>query len=340
MPLFNLCHSPSRMVFLDDDAFFLDVFSLAIPSQWRIDLFTDIAPCLDFLQQNGELQKTHIRLQHELVQRSRSDESMIPLVLQYWQHHPERYDLVELAIFDYAMPGLNGLDALARLTNWDGRRALLTGQADESIAVTAFNSGAIHQFISKQSTGLRASLIAQLQPLLDTAPLHRQVVWQQGLSASQLQSLSEPAVVHSLSEWLKAQDCVEYVVTDVPFGVLMVSSKGIVKWLQLESKDHLEDLVELASDDLPLESMASVLRGEALVNIELSLALGGLAGDCPVAVSPAFKVGDSLLGVGHTLGDNYDLSPEQSYQGWCDNHPKGGAHFRTWHGVQSANPKV
>lgn len=327
--MFNLFQRPSRMVFLDDDAFFLDVLSMALPKHWRADLFVDTQPCIAFLQANGALQKRDVWRQQAILAQSRAGDSLIPLVLQYWQHHPERYSVVELAIFDYAMPGLSGLEALKRLTHWEGRRALLTGQADEVLAVAAFNAGTIHQFIPKQSANLRASLIAQLQPMLDSSMAHHQVLWRQGLTQAQLEWLSDPKVATGLQQWLAAKDSVEYVVTDVPFGVLMVSRIGKVSWLQLEAKAHLEDLVELASEDMPISDLRSVLKGETLPNVELSLALGGL----PLKVTPAFEIGDQLLAVSYDLGETYDLAPEDSYSAWCTQHA-GTANFKTWYGAQ------
>ena len=39
------------------------------------------------------------------------------------------------------MPAMNGLQVLGELVNWSGSRVLLTGRADEQIAVSAFNAG-------------------------------------------------------------------------------------------------------------------------------------------------------------------------------------------------------
>ncbi|MEY4911000.1 MAG: hypothetical protein RL761_663 [Pseudomonadota bacterium] len=336
MASFNLCQRASRMVFLDDDPLFLDVLSMAFPSHWRTDLFSDTKSCIDFLQLNSVIQKCDLWRRQEILLQARQGGSVIALMLKYWQQHPERYDIVEMAVFDYAMPGLNGIQALERLRNWEGQRALLTGQADEVIAVAAFNAGTIQQFIPKQSSGLRANLIAQLQPMLDKGLAQHQLMWRQGFEQAQLEWLSEPPVAANLRQWLASKDCVEYVVTAAPFGVLMVSRSGNVSWLQLESATHLDDVADLVSEEMPQSVLSSIAKGEALPNVELSMALGG---DLPFQINPAFKVCDSLLAVSYDLGEKYNIPPEKSYNAWCEKHA-GNSHFRIWRGAQSANPKA
>ena len=43
--------------------------------------------------------------------------------------------------------------------SWPGSRVLLTGQADEQVAVRAFNRGLIDQFIAKQTPDISRRLI-------------------------------------------------------------------------------------------------------------------------------------------------------------------------------------
>ena len=54
---------------------------------------------------------------------------------------------------------LDGLKVLETLVDWPGSRILLTGQADEQIAVKAFNSGLIDQFVPKQTHDITRHLL-------------------------------------------------------------------------------------------------------------------------------------------------------------------------------------
>ena len=70
---------------------------------------------------------------------------------------------MHVLLVDFAMPAMTGLEVLANLPDWMGCRVMLTGQADEHLAVNAFNSGYIDQFVPKQSpdVGMQISNVVQ-----------------------------------------------------------------------------------------------------------------------------------------------------------------------------------
>jgi CheY-like chemotaxis protein len=57
---------------------------------------------------------------------------------------------ITILIVDYEMPNMDGLSLLNNLKNNNIYRILLTGTADETKAVEAFNSGLINSYIKKQ----------------------------------------------------------------------------------------------------------------------------------------------------------------------------------------------
>jgi CheY-like chemotaxis protein len=314
MSVFNFSKRPSQLVFLDDDALFLDVIGLVLPKSWRAQFFLNAQLCLDFLQANTKAWHDDFWVQRKLLEQAQHSVSTIPSIVQYWRDNPRRYDLVQLIAVDYAMPSMNGLDVLRTLNDFVGSRVLLTGQADEVQALKAFNQGLIDQFIAKQSMDLRAHLVEHLQPLMNKPTASYQSLWGQDLSQQQQSLLSDPVVAEALQRWIAGQDWIEYVLTIRPFGILGVNATGRVSWLQLERVAELEDLVELVSDEaLPTEDIASVLRGDLLLNAELCLGLE----DLPLAFSRAFHLSDQLLAAVYDLGDAYALNPDQSYAGWC-----------------------
>jgi CheY-like chemotaxis protein len=331
MPQFTLFKRPSRLVFLDDDVLFLQVLKVALPPDWRADLFMDSQACLAHLKANGTTWLQDEHQQQALLDKAEGAAegfvNIIPGVLEYWRQNPARYDLVHLATFDYAMPGLNGLDAFELLQDWPGRRVLLTGQADESIAVKAFNKGLIQQFIAKQGGNLRESLLFQLPHLLEQPLPRHQVLWLQSLSRLQQQWLSEPSVVNALNDWVVQHDWVEYAVTHTPFGILGANTQGIVSWLQLEFESDLCELADLASKQgLDSKGLAKVRSGASLVNMDLCLALDSAR---VLTTATAFKLGsnsnqseqnghspDNLLGALWPLGDRYNFSAEHTYDAW------------------------
>ncbi len=87
---------------------------------------------------------------------STSDESMEGDSLSFNPRHlvPElksadRFGQISVLVVDYEMPGIKGLDLCEKIENPFIKKILLTGVADENIAVEAFNKGMIDRYVRK-----------------------------------------------------------------------------------------------------------------------------------------------------------------------------------------------
>jgi CheY-like chemotaxis protein len=76
---------------------------------------------------------------------------------------PHRFDTASVVVVDYAMPEMNGLELCRRLAHLPLRKILLTGQADDQVAVDAFNDGLIDYFLSKSAPNAPQVLRAQIR---------------------------------------------------------------------------------------------------------------------------------------------------------------------------------
>ena len=78
----------------------------------------------------------------------------------------ERFRQVSVLVVDYEMPGMRGLELCAQLHNPHIKKILLTGIVDENMAIEAFNTGIIHQYIRKHDPDFLTKLkkgIAKVQ---------------------------------------------------------------------------------------------------------------------------------------------------------------------------------
>src|SRR3712207_5359437 len=113
------------------------------------------------------------------------------------------------------MPQMDGLQVLGELAEWSGSRVLLTGQADEQVAVNAFNRGLIEQFIAKQMPDMSRHLVNVMQRLMSTPhPRHAQT-WRATLKPEHSAVLRALSVAHDLSEFASRR-WVEHVVIGEP----------------------------------------------------------------------------------------------------------------------------
>jgi len=275
---FPLYRRPGGVVFLDDDHDYLEMLGEVMPPQWCVRLFLRPIACIELLLQDVERREADAWAQHEIVNRWREGALLIPQLLHYWrQDRAARFALTQVAVVDYAMPAMSGLRMLAELTRWPGARILLTGRADEQLAVSAFNRGLISQFIPKQSADLRQRLTGAIEALRQQADERHQHIWRATFSPRQHALLSDPLIDEALQALALAERWVEHVCIGSPFGVLALTAQGALTWLQLEPAENLPELAEMALAQGCGEATAQDIRaGAKLIDVELQLALGAV----------------------------------------------------------------
>ncbi len=78
----------------------------------------------------------------------------------------QRFTRTAILIVDYDMPGLNGLELARRLKSKLAIKVmLLTGEADQQTAITAFNQGEIDRFLPKSAADCNERLIQYVHQL-------------------------------------------------------------------------------------------------------------------------------------------------------------------------------
>ena len=312
---FPLFHRPGSVVFLDDDPDYLEMLGLVLPRHWHVRLFLHPEECIAHLNREPPFWEADAWSQQEIIQQWHSGKPLIPQILRYWSRSTERFALTRVCVFDYSMPAMDGLQALSRLVEWPGARVLLTGQADEQIAVRAFNERLIDQFIAKQTPEISRRLVGAVDQLLGVPhPRHAQT-WRASLSAAQYGWLRQPGVERDLAA-VAAQQWAEYVVIGAPFGVLGLDASGQVSWLQLETREGLKAQAELAEvEGLGRPALDDIRQGQRLTNLELRQSLGNTMSP---QLSPAFSLGQdgALLGALFSVDSSLCPDPVSSYNNW------------------------
>ena len=306
----SLYKRPGIVSFLDDDADFLELLGEVMPSDWSLKLFDEPAGLFESMQADNQVFADETWQHQSILEKAKGGESAIAQMLHYWRTDGiKRYSTTRVFVVDYSMPALTGLEVLERLEDWPGARLMLTGQADEMLAVTAFNKGLIHQFIPKQTKDLARRLIETIGSLLDMPLGDLGKIWLNNLTREQLTLVRDAAVANWLISLVRAQGWVEYVVVGAPFGILGLNADGMAGWLQIEHHDSARSLEELAEVvntlDLTPAQVQGVKEGELVVDFELQLALRC---DGPLHTAPALH----LPGTEKVSAAVFSIAPEFS----------------------------
>lgn len=316
-PTFPLFHRSGSTVFVDDDPDYLEMLGMVMPSHWQVELYSRPGLFLERMADEPARWEADAAVQLHMIDRARQGHFMAPQVLRYWAENPARYQLIKTCVIDYAMPGINGLQVLNALLDWPGSRVLLTGQADEQVAIDAFNRGLIDQYIPKHADDISTQLIGKLRTLHQAAHARLNGQWRGTLSSRQYAWLQMPSVMetlrgHSDRHWI------EHVVLSDPFGLLAMDADGRCHWLQLEPADRLGELAEVAATaGLGLTVCEHIVSGRQLPAIELHQQLG-LSG--PVPMAKAFPVDreGKLLGAHFTLPASALPQPVYAYRNFLE----------------------
>ena len=273
---FALYRRPGTVIFLDDDPDYLEMLGEVMPSNWQVRFLLRPIACIQIL--TSEIAQTDLDMwrQQEIINNWRGGALLIPQILQYWRDDgAARFGLTKVCVVDYSMPAMSGLKVLSELENWLGLRVLLTGRADEQLAVSAFNRGLIQQFVPKQLPEIRRRLTEAIQGLLDKADPRNEQIWRATLSREQIELLGDDAIAETLRQLASRQNWIEHVVIGSPFGVLALTSAAQAEWLQLEPSNRLIELAEMTeSQGWSANAVQEVRLGSKLIDLELQLALG------------------------------------------------------------------
>jgi len=161
-PVLPLFHS-TKVIFIDDDADTLDfLVKLLNLKNKPHQTFDNPAQGLEYINADTYRQELVERL---VVPNDEEEFCYQSDAIAHELFNQERYDQISVLVVDYDMPGMTGLEVCARIHNPFVKKILLTGAADESLAIDAFNKGLIYQFIRKQDP----QFIEKLQDAIKTA---------------------------------------------------------------------------------------------------------------------------------------------------------------------------
>ncbi|MDR3098330.1 MAG: response regulator [Paraburkholderia sp.] len=155
---------PVSVVFLDDSADFLHALRGFFPNAHTHHFFTSQHEARAFVAAHGARGASHSPLSGALW--SEFEKRGGNALGQDAMADANRFAQLAAIVVDYDMPGQDGLEFLASvkeaMQDANCTRILLTGTADESHAVDAFNAGLIHFYLKKSDPGMTRKLAQAL----------------------------------------------------------------------------------------------------------------------------------------------------------------------------------
>lgn len=149
------CYFPSTALFIDDSRDFLLNFVLQLDEGVAYRIFDTPYRALDYIHnKSSELDlfsnKYSKEYRESKIASHANQQAKLDLAAIHSEvYNPNRFGEISVVVVDYAMPGMNGIEFCRRIENNNIKKILLSGQADEKLAIAAFNEGLIHRYIKK-----------------------------------------------------------------------------------------------------------------------------------------------------------------------------------------------
>lgn len=257
-------YHPTTVVLVDDNEAFLRSLTLEMPEGMACHGFTSPEAALEFLNQPIDLAPLVDRC--FTLNRCHDGEAVIHLdlgVIEQEINYLQRFRRVSVVLVDYAMPSVDGMQFCERMTDSYARRAMLTGVADEKLAVEAFNAGLIHRFIPKhKATAVEAviAFIAELQRDYFNQYLAR---LKTALAIDPPGFLVEPVIAIRVRRLMLDEAIAEYYLVNDPPGFIMLRSNGtMVRLLLLDAAAHQRQVDFVRRHDAPPHIRRGIENGE------------------------------------------------------------------------------
>lgn len=242
---------PTTVTFVDDSATFLSNLCLQLDPQLAFRLFSSPAEALRFVNEGPRPGPSDEPLFAPF--RDRTDEDVTQQVIalsvntvRNQVHNDQRFRATSVVVVDYDMPGMNGLEFCRRMTDPAVRKIMLTGKADEHIAVQSFNEGIIDRFIRKQDAAAIATLNRAVRDMQNAYfdNVCRSIL--DTLALSEYAFLRDEALAVQVADLSASLGIVEHYISYCPGGLLMLDSKGSAYLLIVHTEETLRGLREIA----------------------------------------------------------------------------------------------
>ena len=155
------CFHPTKVVVIDDNSEFLRSLNQDLSkTHASYQYFKNPQKALQYINETYKPDPFPNRyiesLDEEQWEHRQLDVNIIDTHHEIYR--TERFEEISTIIVDHSMPGMSGLQLCKQIKDSNIQKILLTGVADEHIAIHAFNEGIIHHYIRKQDMDMSDQL--------------------------------------------------------------------------------------------------------------------------------------------------------------------------------------
>lgn len=232
-----VCYFPSTALFIDDSRDFLLNFVLQLDESLAYRVFDSPFDALELIEKTqGERQVVSQRCLWEYKEHKHMGHDNPALLALYSDvYNRQRFADVSVVVVDYAMPGMNGIEFCRRIDNSHIRKILLTGKADEKLAIEAFNEGLIQRYIHKSDPHAAELITRSVYELQWQYFQDMSQTIERSLSLETTPCLQDRAFVEFFRQFCATEGVVEFYQVDKSGSFLLLDDDANVSFLIVKS---------------------------------------------------------------------------------------------------------
>ncbi|MFM0643008.1 response regulator [Paraburkholderia bryophila] len=252
---------PATVVFVDDNDSYLDALRRFFPDTSTNLFFSRPQTALAFIRQHARENSLEFASASACLSETGIERLVETSAERDLLARGARFAEVAAVVVDYDMPGMSGVEFLASIAHLRCAKVLLTGVADETVAVKAFNAGIVDLYLRKTDTDSANRLVHFLN---DAKNRHCSEGGWLALGENGL-TYCDPRTKKVIGEVVAAHGIVEYYWRPEQNAILMFDRAGnpsvFVAWAE---NDWISQGEIVADESGPVELLRQMAVREAM----------------------------------------------------------------------------
>ncbi len=269
--LLPIYQHPVLVILVDDSKSYLDSIIFHLNAKLAFKSFTNPQVAIDWVKKSCQRHQAdtahpiHVSYDDETSSLERRNATIDLNEIYFSVLNKQRFEVPAVLIVDYAMPKMNGVQFCEALQDLPCKKIMLTGQADERVAVDAFNNKLIDQFIKKSDPIALERLELAISTLQSAFFAEQTSTLKDLLTRHTYAFLADAAIAALVERLYQEYGFVEHYLFPNPAGILMIDAQGKPKLMVVETEVSLMAHHEMAQHQhAPREFLAALEAHEII----------------------------------------------------------------------------
>lgn len=233
---------PTKVVMVDDNLSFLENIRLTIDDYQNVQIYSNPLLGIKSLSESQSVLSS-ADLISNLDLDEIDEDNALSINYKKLNEIINSKEEISVLVVDYSMPEMNGIEFFNKIKFFPAKKIMLTGEADNQIAVNAFNQGLIDRFIVKSGEKVNETLLQyvnelKIQYFLDT-------------KINQLISVNNhikesPEYINLVNNWIKDNHIRRFYQYDQNGSLIGMDGNNINYCFYLLSTESINAYIEIA----------------------------------------------------------------------------------------------